>query len=91
MTSVRRTIAAAACAAVVAAGVVVSAQFDPDRVIPGGGMRVPGWTGKIDASSVRQGRQLSDAKLVQVLRIVSQPHARVVREQGDPLRVGHLA
>jgi hypothetical protein len=64
MTSVRRTIAAA-CAAVVAAGVVVSAQFDPDRVIPDGGMRVPGWTGKIDASSARQGRQLKDAKLVQ--------------------------
>jgi hypothetical protein len=44
---------------------VLSAQFDRDKVIPGGGIFVPGWTGKIDASSVRQGRALNDAKLVQ--------------------------
>ena len=41
------------------------AQGDPDRVIPGGGMFVQGWTGKIDPSSVAQGRKLEDAKLVQ--------------------------
>jgi hypothetical protein len=56
-----------ACA--VAVGLVSSgllqAQFDPDKVIPGGGVHVQGWTGKIDASSVRQGRSLNDAKLVQ--------------------------
>jgi len=75
MTSVRRRIAAAACVAV-AAGVVVAAQFDPDRVIPGGGMHVQGWTGKIDASSARQGRQLNDARLVQEgtsLRVTTGP------------------
>ena len=46
---------------------VVSAQFgcDPDKVIPGGGISVQGWTGKIDASSVRQGRKLEDAKFAQ--------------------------
>ena len=38
---------------------------DPDRVIPGGGIFVAGWTGKIDAGSVRQGRKLDDAKFVQ--------------------------
>src|SRR5215467_15395085 len=53
--------------AALAAGTIVSAQFgfDPDKVIPGGGIYVQGWTGKIDASSGRQGRKLEDAKLVQ--------------------------
>jgi hypothetical protein len=55
-----------AAAALVIASAVLSAQFgDPDRVIPGGGVFVQGWTGKIDASSVRQGRKLNDSKLVQ--------------------------
>jgi hypothetical protein len=55
------------CAAVVAltAGAVLNAQFDRDRVIPGGGIFVPGWTGKIDPSSARQGRMLNDSKVVQ--------------------------
>jgi hypothetical protein len=53
-------------AAIAIAGAVLSAQFgDPDRVIPGGGVFVQGWTGKIDASSVRQGRKLNDSKLAQ--------------------------
>ena len=55
--------------AVVTLGVsaAVSAQFgfDPDKVIPGGGIHVQGWTGKIDAGSVRQGRKLEDAKFAQ--------------------------
>lgn len=38
---------------------------DPDRVIPGGGIHVAGWMGTIDASSVRQGRVLNDAKFAQ--------------------------
>src|SRR5204863_6003 len=52
-------------AVVLVAVVSLSAQFDPDRVIPGGGIFVQGWTGKIDASSARQGRTLNDAKFVQ--------------------------
>jgi hypothetical protein len=44
---------------------VAMAQGDPDRVIPGGGISVQGWTGKIDASSVSQGRTLNDAKFAQ--------------------------
>jgi hypothetical protein len=43
----------------------VAMAQDPDRVIPGGGISVKGWTGKIDASSASQGRTLNDAKLVQ--------------------------
>jgi hypothetical protein len=52
----------AAAAIVIAAATIASAQFDPDKVIPGGGIHVQGWTGKIDAGSVRQGRKLEDAK-----------------------------
>jgi hypothetical protein len=52
-------------ATVLAAGSLLHAQFDPDRVIPGGGISVQGWTGKIDASSARQGRTINDAKFVQ--------------------------
>jgi hypothetical protein len=54
-------IAAIALAAVAS----LSAQFDRDRVIPGGGIFVQGWTGKIDAGSVRQGRTLNDSKFAQ--------------------------
>ncbi|PWT98534.1 MAG: hypothetical protein C5B51_28990 [Terriglobia bacterium] len=39
------------------------AQDDPSRVVSGGGISVPQWTGKIDASEERYGRTLSDAKL----------------------------
>src|SRR6266513_563443 len=52
-------------AVVLVAVVSLSAQFDPDKVIPGGGIFVQGWTGKIDAGSARQGRKLEDAKFVQ--------------------------
>ena len=54
-------------AVVVVAGGRLAAQFqmDPDRVIPGGGIFVSGWTGHVDASSVKQGRVLSDSKFVQ--------------------------
>jgi hypothetical protein len=54
------------------------AQGDPDRVIPGGGMLIPGWTGKIDASSAGQGRVLNDAKLAQegaVIHVTTGPAA----------------
>ena len=36
---------------------------DASRVVAGGGISVPGWTGKIDANEVRSGRKLEDAKL----------------------------
>jgi hypothetical protein len=58
--------------------VLVGAQFDRDRVIPGGGIFVQGWTGKIDAGSTRQGRVLNDAKFVQegnALHITTGPAA----------------
>ena len=58
-------IAISATVVAIVASALLSAQFDPDRVIPGGGILVQGWTGKIDASSVRQGRMINDAKFAQ--------------------------
>jgi len=43
----------------------VYAQGDPDRVIPNGGIFIQGWTGKIDAQSAAQGRELKDGRLAQ--------------------------
>ena len=56
---------AAVFAVALFSGALLNAQFDPDRVIAGGGIFVQGWTGKIDASSVRQGRMINDAKFAQ--------------------------
>jgi hypothetical protein len=47
---------------VLAAGLAYIIRRDADRVIPGGGVHVEGWTGKIDARSVGQGRVLNDAR-----------------------------
>jgi hypothetical protein len=41
----------------------LNAQGDASRVVAGGGISVPQWTGKIDANEERQGRNLNDAKL----------------------------
>jgi len=39
------------------------AQVDASRVVAGGGISVPQWTGKIDANEERSGRTLNDPKL----------------------------
>ena len=49
----------------VTSSALLDAQSDPDRVIPGGGIHVVGWMGKIDASSAGQGRALNDARFAQ--------------------------
>ena len=41
----------------------LNAQDDASRVVAGGGISVPQWTGKIDANEERTGRTLNDAKL----------------------------
>ena len=62
----RRFVPVLAAAAMVMGSALLTAQFgDPDRVIPGGGVLVKGWAGKIDTGSTRQGRVLNDAKLAQ--------------------------
>jgi hypothetical protein len=40
----------------------VGAQGDPDRVVPNGGIFAPGWKGRIDASSIKQGRTINDSR-----------------------------
>ena len=51
--------------ALVGPATFVFSQTDADRVIPGGGIHVQGWNGTIDASSVKQGRTVNDARLAQ--------------------------
>jgi hypothetical protein len=41
----------------------LNAQDEVSRAVAGGGISVPQWTGKIDASEERAGRTLNDAKL----------------------------
>src|SRR5262249_13586120 len=65
MRLVHATVFALAIALLVPVARTVSAQMDPDKVIPGGGIFVNGWTGKIDSGSVSQGRKLEDAKFAQ--------------------------
>jgi hypothetical protein len=38
------------------------AQDETSRKVAGGGISVPGWTGKIDANEQKQGKTISDAK-----------------------------
>lgn len=42
---------------------IMTAQEGPARAIAGGGISVPGWTGKIDANAEKAGQSLKDAKL----------------------------
>jgi hypothetical protein len=70
-----RLTTALAITAIVAASALLAAQ-DPDRVIPGGGIAVSGWTGKIDSSSMKQGRTLNDSKFTQegsTLHVITGP------------------
>jgi hypothetical protein len=39
--------------------------MDADRVVPGGGVFVSGWQGKVDASSAKAGRTINDSKFSQ--------------------------
>ena len=40
------------------------AQTETSRSVAGGGISVPGWTGKIDANEERSGQKLANAKFV---------------------------
>src|SRR5688572_1783921 len=51
-------------------------QGDGARVIAGGGITVPGWTGQIDANEIKAGQVLNNAKLAQangVLQVTTGP------------------
>src|ERR1700691_5149772 len=52
------------------------AQDETSRSIAGGGISVPGWTGKIDAKEERSGQTLNDAKLApegNAMRVITGP------------------
>jgi hypothetical protein len=53
---------------------------DAARVIPGGGVLVPGWTGKIDAAEAANGQVLNNSKLSQ--------EGAVPLRRGEPRRTG---
>jgi hypothetical protein len=46
-----------------AAAAPAQAPQDQNRSVAGGGITVPGWSGKIDASGEKQGQTIKDAKL----------------------------
>jgi hypothetical protein len=57
---------ALAVAFVIVAPTAIGAQAPPadaNRVVAGGGISVPGWTGKIDAQEEQKGQALNNAKL----------------------------
>ena len=54
----------------------VAAAQDASRVVAGGGIKVPGWQGKIDPNEAKQGGKLEGAKLEKVgsdLRVTTGP------------------
>jgi hypothetical protein len=65
----------AVVAGLLAASSVAAAQ-DESRVVAGGGIKVPGWHGKIDPNEAKQGGKLEGAKLEKVgndLRVTTGP------------------
>lgn len=55
----------AIAAAVLAVSPFLASAQDPEgasRSVAGGGITVPGWTGKVDANEARQGKTINDAK-----------------------------
>jgi hypothetical protein len=72
------TLATAALGAVagLTAPRAIRAQQDGSRAVAGGGIGVPGWTGKIDAQEERRGHTLNDAKLAKegdALHVITGP------------------
>jgi hypothetical protein len=49
----------------IAAAIHAQDQGEKSRTVQGGGVAVPGWTGKIDASEERAGQSLNNAKFAQ--------------------------
>ncbi len=52
----------AAVSMFLASGLYAQPQAETSRVVAGGGISVPGWTGKIDASEEKAGQTLNNAK-----------------------------
>jgi hypothetical protein len=46
------------------AGSLSAQGSDPDKLVSDGGVKVPGWTGRIDPRAATQGRKITDTKFV---------------------------
>jgi hypothetical protein len=59
-------VAYAATAMLVLSAATLSAQAnsDPDKIVADGGVKVPGWTGRIDPRAASQGRKITEAKFI---------------------------
>lgn len=63
----RRTyVSAVAAGFMVFAGATTALAQDASRAVSGGGISVPGWAGKIDASEAGKGGKLEDSKLAKM-------------------------
>lgn len=56
--------AAAAMLVLSAATLSAQAKSDPDKVVADGGVKVAGWTGRIDPRAASQGRKITEAKFI---------------------------
>ena len=59
----KKTLAAVALIAVSATSVAAQGS-DPDKLVSEGGVKVAGWTGRLDPRPAAQGRKITDAKFV---------------------------
>jgi len=65
MRSVQVFVFTAALVTLIPVAVNAQGQGETSRSVSGGGISVPGWTGKIDAKEEASGKTLNDAKLAQ--------------------------
>lgn len=56
--------ALAVAAIVLAGGASAAGAQDTSRAVAGGGVKVPGWTGRVDVNEAKAGQTLANAKLV---------------------------
>src|SRR5689334_12467031 len=62
-TTMRLTFASTLAVAIMLPATIIAQ--DESRAVPGGGISVPGWTGKIDARAEQSGQSMNDSKLSQ--------------------------
>ena len=59
-----RILAIAVAGLGLAAGSLRAQGMDPDKVVAGGGVNVPGWTGRIDPQAAKAGRKITEDKVI---------------------------
>ena len=65
MRLVHGVVCAVALALVVPTVAAQDPQGEKDRAVAGGGITAPGWTARLDARSIKEGRAITDSKFVQ--------------------------